>query len=93
MVLAIVLGIVVGVVGFLPLVGALHVTRLTNAGNNLISMTTLMLGLAVSLMVLVIPLAIVLFNMRDLAIPFVLAEAIALVVTAIVYGVYKLVRK
>lgn len=93
MFVAILLGIVVGVLGFLPLVGGLRLTRRANAGNNMVSMSMLLLGLLVSMLVLAIPLIIVALNFRDLVLPFVLAEAIALVVTAIVYGVVKLVRK
>lgn len=93
MFVAILLGILVGVLGFLPLVGGLRLTRQTNAGNNMVSMSMLLLGLLVSMLVLAIPLIIVVLNFRDLVFPFVLAEAIALVVAAIVYGVVKLVRK
>lgn len=93
MFVAILLGIVVGVLGFLPLIGGLRLTRKANAGNNMVSMSMLLLGLLVSMLVLALPLIIVVLNWRDLVFPFVLAEAIALVVTAIVYGVVKLVRK
>lgn len=93
MFVAILLGIVVGVLGFLPLVGGLRLTRQANAGSNMVSMSMLLLGVIVSMLVLAIPLIIVVLNFRDLIFPFVLAEAIALVVAAIVYGVVKLVRK
>ncbi len=93
MVLSILAGIVTGVLGFLPLVGALHLTRRINAGNNMVSMSTLLLGLVVSMLVLALPLVVVALQFRDVVIPFVFAEVIALVVTAITYGVMKLVRK
>ncbi|NGM17586.1 hypothetical protein [Xiamenia xianingshaonis] len=93
MVLSILAGIVTGVLGFLPLVGSLHLTRRINAGNNMVSMSTLLLGLVVSMLVLALPLVIVALQFRDVVIPFVFAEVIALVVTAITYGVMKLVRK
>lgn len=93
MFVAILLGIVVGVLGFLPLVAGLRLTRQANAGSNMVSMSMLLLGVLVSMLVLALPLIIVVLNFRDLVFPFVLAEAIALVVAAIVYGVVKLVRK
>lgn len=93
MFVAILLGIVVGVLGFLPLVAGLRLTRQANAGSNMVSMSMLLLGVLVSMLVLALPLIIVVLNFRDLVFPFVLAEAIALVVVAIVYGVVKLVRK
>ena len=91
MVLAIALGAAAGIVGFAPLVFGLHrVKHMTDAGN-LGHMGVLMLCLLFSF-VLMFAFAILCVN-RDAALPFVLSEAGALSVTAIVFGVTKLARK
>lgn len=93
MVLAIALGILAGIAGFLPLVFGLHrVKHMTDSGN-LGHMGVLMLCLLLSF-VLMFAFAILCINVnRDAALPFVLSEAGALSVTAIVFGVTRLARK
>ena len=93
MVLAIALGAAAGIVGFAPLVFGFHrVKHMTDAGN-LGHMGVLMLCLLFSF-VLMFAFAILCINVnRDAALPFVLSEAGALSVTAIVFGVTRLARK
>ncbi len=93
MVLAIALGLVAGVAGFAPLVFGLHrVKHMTDSGN-LGHMGVLMICLLISF-VLMFAFAILCISInRDVALPFVLSEAAALSVTAIVFGVMRTTRK
>ncbi|MEC4273244.1 hypothetical protein VJ923_08755 [Adlercreutzia sp. R25] len=93
MALAIALGVLAGIAGFAPLVFGLHrVKHMTDSGN-LGHMGVLMLCLIVSF-VLMFAFAIICINVnRDAALPFVLSEAGALSVTAIIFGVSRLARK
>ena len=89
MVLAIALGILAGIAGFLPLVFGLHrVKHMTDSGN-LGHMGVLMLCLLFSF-VLMFAFAILCINVNRDA---VLSEAGALSVTAIAFGVTRLARK
>ena len=93
MVAAIVLGIVVGAVSFVPYVIGLrqakHATRTSNFGH----MAILMLALLVSVIVLFgATIACIVFA-RDLIRPFALAEVLTLIVVAIAYGVVKQVLR
>ena len=93
MALAIVLGAVSGVVGFLPLFIGLRLTKRVTATSNFGYMSILIISLIVSFALLFV-FAIVCVNVaRDIALPFALAEAVALSVTAIVFGVKRMVRK
>ena len=93
MVLAIALGILAGIAGFLPLVFGLHrVKHMTDSGN-LGHMGVLMLCLLFSF-VIMFAFAILCINVnRDAALPVVLSEGGALSVTAIAFGVTRLARK
>lgn len=93
MVIAILLGIVSGIVGFMPLLVGLKLTkRSTHAGVGG-SMFLLIVGLIVSFVLLFV-FAVLCINInRPLALPFVLAEVVALCVTAIGYGVWSVLRK
>ena len=93
MAIAIVLGLLAGVVGFAPLLIALRLTRRVTATSNFGYMSILLIGLVISF-VLMFAFAIICINVyRDVAMPFVLAEAVALSVVAIGYGISKMVRK
>lgn len=93
MVLAILLGICAGVIGFMPLLVGLKLTkRSTHAGLSG-SMFLLIVGLVVSFVLLFV-FAILCVNIdRPNAMPFVLAEVVALCVTAIGYGVRSVLKK
>lgn len=93
MILAIVLGALSGFVGILPLFFGLRLTRRVTDTSNLGHMGALMLGVLVSFIVLFATAIICVVLARDLALPFVLAEAAVLIAAAIGYGVYTVVRK
>ncbi len=87
MVAAIICGVIAGFVGFLPLLVGLRQTRKVTATSNFGHMSILLISLVISF-ALMFAFAILCVNVaRDGAMPFVLAEAVALSVTAIVFGV------
>lgn len=93
MVSAIALGIAVGAVSFVPFAVGLratkHVTRTSNFGH----MAILLLALLVSVVILFGATIACIFMARDVIFPFALSECITLVVVAIAFGVWRLVRK
>lgn len=93
MVQAIVLGIVIGALSFVPYVIGLnrakHVTRTSNFGH----MTILLLALLVSIVILFGATLVCIFAARDVIVPFTVAEFVTLVAAAIAFGVRRAVRK
>ncbi len=87
MAVAIVLGALSGVIGFLPLYFGLRLTKRTAASGVAGSMTILIIMLIVSFAVLFALAILCVVFYRSLALAFVLAEVIALSVVAIVFGV------
>lgn len=93
MVLPIVLGAVCGVLGFLPLMVGLKLARKATPTSNLGHAGALLLGVFGSFLLLIVPLIVCIVVARDVVLPFTIAEVLALTVSAIGYGAYKLVRK
>lgn len=93
MVGAIVLGALSGLVGFVPLPVGLRLTKKVTETSNLGHMGLLLLSVLASFVILFATMFACLSLARDLALPFVLAEAIALIAAAIGFGVVTLVRK
>ena len=91
--LAIILGAVWGVVGFLPLFGGLRLSRRIPADSAFGQMGVCRVGLAVSFLVLLIGVLVCSKVARPLSLPFVLAEAIALSISAVSYGIAKMLRR
>lgn len=93
MVQAIALGILVGALSFVPYVIGLdrtkHVTRTSNFGH----MTILLLAMFASIVILFGATLVCIFAARDVIFPFTLAEFITLVVVAIAFGVWRMMRK
>lgn len=93
MIVAILLGICAGAVGFMPLLGGLLLTKRSRHAGVGSSMFLLVVGLLVSFAFLVGCAFICVSIDRPNALPFVLAEVIALSVAAISYGVWSIIRK
>lgn len=93
MVGAIALGLLSGVAGFIPLLVGLHLTKRVTATSNFGYMSILIIALIISFVLMFAFALLCVTFARDLALPFVLAEAVALSVVAIGYGVNRLVRK
>lgn len=92
-VLAALLGAIMGIVGFLPLWGGLRLARRATATSNLGQLGACLLGLLVSFVLLAAASIICIAVARPLTLPFVLAEAIALAASAIIYGITKMLRR
>lgn len=93
MALAIVLGVAAGIAGFSPLIFGLHRVRHMTDSGNFGHMGVLMVCLFISFILMFAAALLCISLARDLALPFVLSEAVALSLTAIAFGVSKLVRK
>lgn len=87
MVIAIVLGAISGFLGFVPLVFALARTKHNPKTGNFAPMAKLLIGLVASFAILVICAVLcVVFDKPDI-LPFVLAEALALCASAVIFGI------
>lgn len=93
MAVAIALGLLTGIVGFLPLVFGLRMTKRTTATSSFGPMAILMLCLLLSFVILFAAAIVCVKLARDFALPFALAEAVALCVVTIGFGVSKIIRK
>jgi len=93
MIFSIVLGLAVGVVGFLPLFAGLKLTKRATSTSNLGSVGILLLGFLVSFLLLVAVLFACVTFARNVALPFALSVAGGLALCAIGYGIVKQVRK
>lgn len=93
MIIAIVLGAISGVLGFLPLYLGLRLARKATPTSNLGHAGALLLGVLLSFLILVAAFGTCALAARDLVLPFVLAEVAGLVVSAIAFGFGTLVRK
>ena len=93
MVFAAVLGALAGVIGFLPLMGSFALAKRVTSTSNLSYLSACLLGLLGSLLILACAAILCIVVARDSVLPFVVAEAVALSVSAVVFGVFRLVRK
>lgn len=76
-------------VGFLPLLVGLNMTKKVTSTSNFGHMSILILSLVVSFVVMFALAVLCVVVARDYAMPFVLAEAVALSVVAIAFGVVR----
>ena len=90
MAIAIVCGVIAGAVGFVPLLIGLRLTRRVTATSNFGYMSILIISLIVSFAVMFAFAGLCVAFARDLAMPFVLSEAVALSVVAIAFGFARL---
>ena len=93
MFVAIIVGIIVGVACFAPLVYGMNKARMATPTSNLGHAGSLLLGVLLSFVVLAVATVICVKFFRDLAVPFVLSEAGGLVAAAMVFGVNKQLRR
>lgn len=92
--LAIVAGVIAGVIALLPFFAGLRATKRMDAQESAAGyLTPLLIALAGSFIVLVLATLICVLAARAFVAPFVIAEAAALVVGALGFGIVRLVRK
>ena len=93
MIVAVIVGLICGVLGFLPLYVGYRLARKATATSNLGYAGALLLGVLLSFLVLCAAFIVCALCARDLVLPLVLAEVGGLIVSAIAFGFSTLVRK
>lgn len=93
MAVAIVLGVITGFIGFLPLFVGLKLVRRATNTSNLSQAGAALLGVLGSFLILAGALIACIVLVRDMVLPFTLAVVVGLLVSAVGYGVYTFVRK
>lgn len=92
--LAVIAGIVAGAVSLLPMFAGLHATRRMDAQESAAGyLTPMLIALGGSFVILVLATLICVLAARAYVAPFVIAEAAALVVGALGFGMVRIVRK
>ena len=92
MAIAILLGIVAGIVGFLPLVASIYIMKRTRRAGVGTNMATTLLSLAISFIFYIAVIFIYKDAMPESVVPFVIAIALTLSIVAIGYGIYRNVQ-
>jgi len=93
MILAAVLGVVVGACAFLPLIAGMRLARKATPTSNVGHAGGLLLGVLGSFVILAVGVVVCIVAARPVAVPFVLGEAGALVVAAVAFGVSRMIRR
>ena len=86
---AIVVGFLVGAAAFSPLIFGMNKARMATPTSNFGHAGSLLLGVLLSLVILAVATVACVMLARDLAISFVLAEAVGLIGAAVAFGVTK----
>ena len=92
-VIAALVGLVVGVGCFSPLVFGMNLARKATPTSNFGHAGSLLLGVLLSFVILAVATVVCVLLARDVAVPFVVAEAIGLIGAAVAFGVTKQLRK
>ena len=90
---AIILGLLSGILGFVPLAVGLHMTKKVTETSNFGHMAILMLALLISFVLLFAVAVACVMVARDIVLYFVLSEAIGLCLVTIGFGISRVVRK
>lgn len=93
MVIAVLLGVIAGFLAFVPLIFGLRMTKHVTATSNFSHASILLLCILASIAILGIAVFACIVLAQEVILPFVIAEAIALSITAIGFGIYTNVRK
>lgn len=89
MIVSIIVGIVVGACAFLPLYAGTRLARKATATSSIGQAGGLLLGVLGSFLILALGAIICIIANRDFTLPFVLAMALSVVVTTVIYGIKK----
>ena len=92
-VVAVVIGGVVGIASFAPLIFGMNKARMATPTSNLGHAGSLLLGVLLSLIILAVAIIVCVKLFRDVAVPFTLGAAGGLIVAAVVFGISKNLRK
>ena len=88
-----VIGLIVGVAAFAPLVFGMNKARLATPTSNFGHAGSLLLGVLISFVVLGVAVVLCVLLARDFAVPFTVGAAAGLVAAAVVFAVTKQLRK
>lgn len=88
MAIAILIGILIGIVGFLPLLGALKISKKIVATRTGLNAAVMIFSILLSLAIMIV--SVLIFNDLNHSniLPFVLSAAITLIITAIGFGIW-----
>ena len=87
--IAVVIGVVVGVASFAPLIFGMNKARMATPTSNLGHAGALLLGVLLSLVILAAAIIVCVMLNRDAAVPFALGAAGGLIVAAVAFGISK----
>lgn len=88
MAIAILIGILIGIVGFLPLLGALKISKRIVATRTGLNAAVMIFSILISLAIMIVSMLIFNDLNHSNILPFVLSAAITLIVTAIGFGIW-----
>lgn len=88
MAIAILIGILIGIVGFLPLLGALKISKKIVATRTGLNAAVMIFSILISLAILIVSMLIFNDLNHSNIWPFVLSAAITLIITAIGFGIW-----
>lgn len=88
MAIAILIGILIGIVGFLPLLGALKISKKIVATLTGLNAAVMIFSILISLAILIVSMLIFNDLNHSNILPFVLSAAITLIITAIGFGIW-----
>lgn len=88
MAIAILIGILIGIVGFLPLLGALKISKKIVATRTGLNAAVMIFSILISLAILIVSMLIFNDLNHSNILPFVLSAAITLIITAIGFGIW-----
>lgn len=89
MLVAVILGIVIGVVGFIPMFASLRLSRRFELLNAMTLGLYGLTGVFVSLIIVAVALIVCAVVAREFVVPFAVAEIISLILSTSIYVVYK----
>lgn len=88
MAIAILIGILIGIVGFLPLLGALKISKKIVATRTGLNAAVMIFSILISLAIMIVSMLIFNDLNHSNILPFVLSAAITLIITAISFGIW-----
>lgn len=88
MAIAILIGILIGIVGFLPLFGALKISKKIVATRTGLNAAVMIFSILISLAIMIVSMLIFNDLNHSNILPFVLSAAITLIITAIGFGIW-----
>ncbi|MBP3866680.1 MAG: hypothetical protein J6D25_02585 [Eggerthellaceae bacterium] len=86
-------GIALGVAGFAPLIFGMNKARMASPTSNFGHAASLLLGVLLSFVLLAVGVVLCVLLARDFVVPFAVGAAGGLIVSAVVFGISKNLRK